>query len=71
MIYGDDRDDALRDAREDALREAHYRYVRHYACAGGGLCPTCNGSGEGLHDGSACPDCGGEGEFEDSDEDTQ
>ena len=27
-----------------------------------GICPACNGSGEGQHDGSVCPTCKGEGE---------
>ncbi len=27
-----------------------------------GICPTCNGSGEGMFDGSTCRDCGGMGE---------
>ena len=27
-----------------------------------GICPTCNGSGEGMYDGSTCSDCGGWGE---------
>lgn len=27
-----------------------------------GFCPTCNGSGEGQHDGSWCHWCGGSGE---------
>ena len=27
-----------------------------------GICPTCNGSGEGMFDGSTCSDCGGWGE---------
>lgn len=27
-----------------------------------GICPACNGSGEGQHDGSTCPTCKGEGE---------
>lgn len=27
-----------------------------------GICPTCNGSGEGMFDGSTCRDCGGIGE---------
>ena len=26
------------------------------------LCNVCNGSGEGLHDGSSCPLCRGSGE---------
>ena len=26
------------------------------------ICPTCNGSGEGMYDGSTCRDCGGIGE---------
>ena len=26
------------------------------------ICPTCNGSGEGMFDGSTCRDCGGMGE---------
>lgn len=25
------------------------------------LCGNCNGSGEGMHDGSTCSDCGGSG----------
>jgi hypothetical protein len=28
----------------------------------GGICPTCNGSGEGQYDGSSCHACGGSGE---------
>ncbi len=28
----------------------------------GGYCPTCNGSGEGMYDGSRCSNCGGSGE---------
>ena len=27
------------------------------------ICPTCNGSGEGMYDGSTCRDCGGIGEL--------
>ena len=36
------------------------------------ICPTCNGSGEGRHDGSSCGRCGGIGEvslFTDVDDD--
>ena len=25
------------------------------------ICPTCNGSGEGMYDGTRCPDCKGKG----------
>lgn len=28
----------------------------------GGICPACNGSGEGRYDGSSCSSCGGSGE---------
>lgn len=28
-----------------------------------GYCSVCNGSGEGLHDGSTCPSCKGKGEI--------
>ena len=27
-----------------------------------GICPTCNGSGEGMFDGATCSDCRGRGE---------
>ena len=27
-----------------------------------GICPSCNGSGEGMYDGSRCDTCGGSGE---------
>lgn len=27
------------------------------------ICPACNGSGEGMHDGSVCRTCGGRGEI--------
>lgn len=27
------------------------------------ICGDCNGSGEGMHDGSICWTCGGEGEI--------
>lgn len=27
------------------------------------ICPKCNGSGEGLYDGSWCWKCGGDGEI--------
>jgi tRNA(Ile2) C34 agmatinyltransferase TiaS len=27
-----------------------------------GVCPNCNGSGEGAYDGSTCHECGGRGE---------
>ena len=27
----------------------------------GGICPACNGSGEGMYDGSSCHSCGGSG----------
>lgn len=27
------------------------------------ICPECNGSGEGWHDGAVCKRCGGEGEI--------
>jgi hypothetical protein len=27
-----------------------------------GICPACNGSGEGMHDGTTCGTCKGEGE---------
>jgi len=27
-----------------------------------GTCPNCNGSGEGMRDGSTCTECGGRGE---------
>ena len=26
------------------------------------ICPNCNGSGEGMHDGTTCRACGGSGE---------
>ena len=26
-----------------------------------GICPTCNGSGEGQHEGTTCPKCKGSG----------
>ena len=26
------------------------------------ICPACNGSGEGMYDGSSCSRCGGTGE---------
>jgi DnaJ-class molecular chaperone len=26
------------------------------------ICSTCNGSGEGMHEGSTCSSCGGSGE---------
>ena len=29
-----------------------------------GICPTCNGSGEGQHDGSWCYACHGDGEIQ-------
>lgn len=28
-----------------------------------GICTTCNGSGEGMYDGSTCPCCKGKGEI--------
>ncbi len=28
------------------------------------ICPACNGSGEGMHDGSTCYKCGGYGHCE-------
>jgi len=31
-------------------------------------CPTCNGSGEGMYDGSTCPTCGGCGQVIDQNE---
>lgn len=27
-----------------------------------GICPACNGSGEGMHEGTTCRTCKGEGE---------
>lgn len=33
----------------------------------GGYCPQCNGSGEGMYDGSRCSACGGSGEVSNSD----
>ena len=27
-----------------------------------GICPTCNGSGEGMHEDTTCPTCKGRGE---------
>jgi len=40
------------------------------ACEGAGhcsdLCTTCNGSGEGMYDGSYCSTCGGSGECDDT-----
>lgn len=27
------------------------------------VCPFCNGSGEGLADGTTCHDCGGDGTY--------
>ncbi len=27
-----------------------------------GICPQCNGSGEGMYDGSSCDRCNGHGE---------
>jgi hypothetical protein len=27
-----------------------------------GICPACNGSGEGMHEGTTCGTCKGEGE---------
>lgn len=50
--------------RQDAKSEAMSRFRYPYRSFGGGLCPTCNGSGEGFHDGAVCQDCGGAGEFE-------
>jgi hypothetical protein len=47
------------------------RYDAVYATAGydepdtddgHGICPVCNGSGEGLHDGTICWQCKGKGE---------
>ena len=32
------------------------------------LCPSCNGSGEGMHDGSSCGSCNGRGVARDADE---
>ncbi len=34
------------------------------------ICPSCNGSGEGLYDGSTCQQCRGSGEI-DADEHTE
>ena len=28
-----------------------------------GICPACNGSGEGMHEGTTCRTCKGEGEI--------
>jgi len=28
-----------------------------------GICQTCNGSGEGMHEGTTCPTCKGRGEY--------
>ena len=30
---------------------------------GPGICPSCNGSGEGMHEGKRCAMCRGHGEF--------
>jgi len=27
------------------------------------ICQTCNGSGEGMHEGTTCPTCKGRGEY--------
>lgn len=47
-----DWDDAEEDKHE-AAAETDYEP---------GICPTCNGSGEGMFDGTTCSDCRGWGE---------
>lgn len=47
-----DWDDAEEDKREAAVEDD---------CEPG-ICPTCNGSGEGMYDGTTCSDCRGWGE---------
>jgi hypothetical protein len=32
------------------------------------FCPVCNGTGDGMYDGSSCPSCGGSGEAIDQNE---
>lgn len=44
-----------------ATRELKYTSTYHYSCLScieNYICPTCNGSGEGIHDGSRCGSCG-------------
>lgn len=41
------------DPRDDIDPNARYEMV---------LCSNCNGSGEGMYDGSRCSSCGGKGE---------
>jgi len=48
--YDDDEDDYMAD--DDGFREADYEP---------GICPACNGSGEGQHDGTRCSMCRGRG----------
>ncbi len=55
MTYDDDwRDDARDQARlmaDDGPDDSEP-----------GICPACNGSGEGMHEGTTCRTCKGEGE---------
>ena len=54
--YDDYRDDARDEARIMADDEPDSESLEF------GYCPTCNGSGEGRHDGTTCYSCNGSGE---------
>lgn len=53
--YEDDRDDYW-ERYDDRLDEA-----RPCGAMEESTCPACNGSGEGMYDGSRCRECGGTG----------
>lgn len=57
MSYDDDyRDDARDEARLMADDDNWHDSDEP------GICPACNGSGEGMHEGTTCRTCKGEGE---------
>ena len=49
-------DDPQERSDEDYERSEYYEDEEH-------ICPACNGSGEGMYDGSTCYKCGGTGEW--------
>ena len=53
--YDDYRDDARDDAR--LMSDDHWHDSEEP-----GICPACNGSGEGMHEGTTCRTCKGDGE---------
>ena len=57
------RDDGFEDADIARVMSAIQQHIESdEEPEEGGICPACNGSGEGRYDGSSCSSCGGSGE---------